>query len=541
VRETRCGRSLSRKKKWLIGIGVAATTGLLSLVVAAAVLGRWIEPYVREQAIAYLKNRFESDVELTQLRIHLPKTSALRLIWPRGRGTLARVEGEGIRLRHKGRRDVSPMFGVRRFHFDVELATLFDTRKVIPTVFLEGMEITIPPKGDRPKLGERITAGGNSDAQEGLLVKVVIIKEATLVILPKDRKKFPLSFGIQNLRLDLAGTGSVMRYDASLTIPKPSGAVHSVGSFGPWNAAEPGDTALCGDYTLKEADLGVFGGIAGILSSTGHFEGTLDTLHARGETYVPDFRLTGTGNAVPLTAEFEALVDGTNGNTTLQPVRATLGTTKFTTSGGVIKHEGEPRRSVSLDVSMYQGNLRDILRLAVKGNPFMEGQIFLETKIEVPPLSGKVREKLILDGRFEVRHGKFLRSATQDDIDSLSRRGQGQPNSEGIDEVVSGMRGRFKLENEVLRFRSLFFAVPGAKVDLKGTYDLHGDALDFHGTLKLQAKVSQTMTGWKRWALKPVDPFFAKEGAGSFFRIKVTGSSREPKFGLDRGRKTPSL
>ena len=169
----------------------------------------------------------------------------------------------------------------------------------------------------------------------------------------------------------------------------------------------------------------------------------------------------------------------------------------------------------------------------------MEGQIFLKTKIEIPPLMGKVREKLKLDGRFEVQHGKFLRFTTQDKIDSLSRRGQGKPNSEEIDEVVSGMKGTFTLENEVISFRSLSFSVSGAKVVLKGNYDLQRDALDFHGTLKLQATVSQTMTGWKRWALKPVNPFFAKEGAGTFLRIKVTGTSKAPKFGIDRSNKGP--
>jgi hypothetical protein len=43
------------------------------------------------------------------------------------------------------------------------------------------------------------------------------------------------------------------------------------------------------------------------------------------------------------------------------------------------------------------------------------------------------------------------------------------------------------------------------------------------------------MTGWKRWALKPVDPFFAKEGAGTFLRIAITGSAQQPKFGLAKG------
>jgi hypothetical protein len=77
--------------------------------------------------------------------------------------------------------------------------------------------------------------------------------------------------------------------------------------------------------------------------------------------------------------------------------------------------------------------------------------------------------------------------------------------------------------------------VPGASVNLAGTYDIDADNLDFRGALKLRAKVSQTMTGWKRWALKPVDPFFAKQGAGTFLRIAVTGSSSKPQFGRDRG------
>jgi hypothetical protein len=92
----------------------------------------------------------------------------------------------------------------------------------------------------------------------------------------------------------------------------------------------------------------------------------------------------------------------------------------------------------------------------------------------------------------------------------------------------------FKLENEVLTFYSLGFGIPGANVDLRGDYDMKADTVDFRGSLKLQAKVSQTMTGWKRWALKPVDPFFAKKGAGTFLRIKVDGSSDKPKFGLDK-------
>jgi hypothetical protein len=34
--------------------------------------------------------------------------------------------------------------------------------------------------------------------------------------------------------------------------------------------------------------------------------------------------------------------------------------------------------------------------------------------------------------------------------------------------------------------------------------------------------------------LKPADPFFAKNGAGTFVKIKIDGTAHQPKFGLDR-------
>jgi hypothetical protein len=145
-----------------------------------------------------------------------------------------------------------------------------------------------------------------------------------------------------------------------------------------------------------------------------------------------------------------------------------------------------------------------------------------------------VKQKLLLDGTFDLRDAKFLRSTIQDQIDQLSRRGQGQPKNQEIDEVVSKMEGSFHLENEVMTFRSLAFEVPGAAVSVAGDYNLANDSLDFHGALKLNAKLSQTMTGWKRWLLKPADPFFAKNGAGTFLKIKIVGDAHHPKFGLDR-------
>ncbi len=103
--------------------------------------------------------------------------------------------------------------------------------------------------------------------------------------------------------------------------------------------------------------------------------------------------------------------------------------------------------------------------------------------------------------------------------------------------MLSYIGGGFNLRDGEIRFSALTFQVPGAAVHLKGSYVLDSEQIDLHGVARLQAKLSQTMTGWKRIALKPVDPFFSKAGAGTLLPIKVTGTRENPEFGLDRGAK----
>src|SRR5262245_26148371 len=150
------------------------------------------------------------------------------------------------------------------------------------------MEINIPPKGERPDFGnDDLEQGGDTD----IILDEVQINDSVLSILPRDPRKTPLRFDLHRIRLDSAGRNVAMKYKASLTNAKPPGEIVSDGNLGPWAAEEPGDTPLDGNYVFNKADLGVFQGIAGILHSTGQFEGTLDSITAKGEATVPDFRL----------------------------------------------------------------------------------------------------------------------------------------------------------------------------------------------------------------------------------------------------------
>jgi len=529
---------MTRRKKWWLGIGIIAGISLVVLVFLASRMTHRLDPYIREQVVLYLQKRFDSEVEIQSIQISLPKASSLRMWLTQRRGAWATIRGGGIVLRYKGRRDIPAMFAMKSFRFDVDLAGIFDNPRRIRGVEIDGMVINVPPKGDRPAFNN----GPDEEqqhAQNSVLIEDVRIINSSLTILPKDPAKTALTFRLHQVDLFEAGNAVAMKYVAALTNAKPPGEIISKGSFGPWVADEPGDTPLDGSYNFDNADLGVFAGISGTLHSTGSFGGTLSALDVTGEASVPNFALKKSGNPVPLTTRFQVHVDGTNGDTILKPVIGTLGKTTFTTSGAVIKDYSANRRTIHLEVTMPKGDLRDLLRLAMKGSPFMEGQVELKTKIDIPPLTGKVREKLRLDGMFEVTGGKFFKSTIQDQIDSLSRRSQGQPQNLEIDEVVSHMGGRFLLENEVIRFTPVSFAVPGSGIDLTGSYDLDQEVLDFQGTLRMQAKVSETMTGWKHWVMKPLDPFFSKQGAGTLLNIKVEGTMQNPKFGLNRGQKSP--
>jgi hypothetical protein len=69
-----------------------------------------------------------------------------------------------------------------------------------------------------------------------------------------------------------------MEFEAELTNPVPRGEIHTSGRFGPWQREDPSLTPIAGTYAFEEADLGMFDGIEGTLSSTGPYEGVLERI-----------------------------------------------------------------------------------------------------------------------------------------------------------------------------------------------------------------------------------------------------------------------
>lgn len=532
---------MSRRRKWILWSSAVLAVVLLGLVAAGYYLSRKFEPFLREQTIAYLENRFQAKVELAELKVRMPLDSPLDLVFHTGKALKVRVNGGPLEIRLAGLPDAPPLLKMRRFRFAVDWDSLLEQKAVVSNVELEAFEVTVPPKQDRPKMKGSLQSNDASDdggSKMPVVIEDIVASGSTLTILPKTSTKDPLVFRIHQLRLTTVRAGSPMNYDAQLTNAKPPGLIHCVGTFGPWVADGPADTPLTGRYTFENADLGVFKGIAGTLASTGDFHGTLDEIVVDGETRVPDFRLTMSGNRVPLTTKYHAIVDGTNGDTRLEPVQAMLGATAMTVRGSVVRNAGTSGKTVDLRAVVPAGRLDNVMLLAMKGGkPMMRGGIKLNCRVLLPPGQGEIADRLRLQGSFQLVDALFTSPDVQNGLDSLSRRAQGQPGNDELQEIPSAMAGDFQMAGGQIEFPKLEFEVPGANVDLHGHYVFRDQTLDFHGTARMQARLSQMMKSkWKRLALKAVDPIFAKDGYGMVAKIKITGTRDKPSFGLDRGQ-----
>ncbi len=498
---------------------VPLAAGAVVLVgIGLSILGSRMGPILRDRIQQELKERYQSDIQIQDLTISL---------FPR-----ARVSGTNVVFREHGRTDVPPLVTMKRFEATAGFLGLIGKPTRVRVVRLEGLEIHVPPHRDHKE-------GGEKARPSPFVLEEVIADGTHLIIIPKTPRKEPKEFHISKLTLHSTGPNRAMTFRATLTNPKPPGSIESTGHFGPWNQDEAGDTPVSGKYTFRHADLSVFKGISGILSSDGSYKGALSRIEVDGHSETPDFRLKEAGNPVDLKTEFHAIVDGTDGDTYLQPVNAHFLHTEIVARGAVEGKPGVKGKTVSLDVDVQKARLEDLLLLSVSGStPPMSGDTSFQAKLIIPPGPVPVINKMELSGGFQINKARFTNSSAQGKVDTLSRRTQGIT-EEGIgDEVWSDLKGRFLMKNATASFSQLNFSVPGASISLTGSYGLDKDTLDFQGTAKTEAKVSEMTTGVKSFFLKALDPFFHKDGHGAVIPIRISGTRSDPKFGLSlKGKK----
>ena len=542
--------SFWRRNRWLTWFGTGLLLLLAALAVVVSIVLRRAEPFVRARIIQALQDRFHARVELDSFHMSLAHG-----MWAEGHGLRiwppAQVEGVNVPP-PQGPGD--PLISLDEFRFHAPLHYSRGKPIHISVVELKGLDIHLPPRSRFHHETEAAVPAVPPAPLISFGVDKIECTSAHFVLETSKPGKLPLDFAITHFRLtDNAGgaihAGSVMRFEAELTNPKPVGIIHSAGTIGPWEVADPGESPIQGDYTFDQADLSSFKGIAGILSSKGKYQGTLRDLVVDGETDTPDFRLTHFGNSLPLHTHFHAKVDATNGDTWLEPVDATLGHSHFTAQGQIVRVTapapagGKPigkGHDIALNINVGSARIEDFLHLASHTQTtLLTGAVTMKAALHIPPGPVPVHERLNLKGFFNLDQVHFTSTKIQDGITQLSLRGQGKPKevkSADPDAIRSNMQGDFQLAAGVVTLPLLTYTVPGATIQLKGSYAVEGGALAFDGTAKLDATVSQMVGGVFGALLKPADRYFKKDGAGTEIPIHISGTREDPAFGVDIGR-----
>jgi hypothetical protein len=488
-------------------------TAFRLVVVAAAlcvVLLLWVElwPFQQKPVVQNLEEASDSKLRLRAFR---------RTYFPFPGCVL-----EGLEFNH-GSNTSKPLITIEKLIIRGSYFGIFSRR--LTRITAENMYIFIPPFGSGATF---------HTTPSKITIDEIVANGAVLEFALRKPDKQPLRFEIHDALLRDVGWNGALSYWVKVRNPEPPGEITASGKFGVWNINDPGQTPVSGEYKVDHADLSVYHGIAGMLSSVGKFGGMLAHIDITGSTDTPDFEVQSGGHRVQLITEFSAYVDATHGDTFLKRVDANFLRTHIVAEGSIAQSHGGQSKTALIDLSVNSGRIEDLLRLFVKADrPPMSGSVTLQAKTEIPPGEHPFLEKVKLRGGFGVEAGSFSKPDTQESVNKLSAGAEGQKDASDPETVLTGLTGQVALQDGTATFSDLSFGVPGAVSRLHGTYNLITHKIDLHGRLRVDTKISNTTRGAKAILLKVMDPFFKKRPKGEVLPVRISGTYEHPSFGLD--------
>jgi hypothetical protein len=455
---------------------------------------------------------------------------------------------EGLVFHHEPG-EAKPLITIRKLTIQGSYVGLLSRR--VSRIIAEGMLVSIPPFDTHSKF---------HTTPSKITIAEIVANGSAVEFGSSDPGNKPLRFDIHEALLRDVGWKGPLTYHVNVHNPTPPGDVTAQGEFGLWNRTAAGETPISGDYKFEHADLSVYGGIAGKLSSTGKFGGKLAHIDISGTTDTPDFEVKSSGHAVRLTTQFSAYVDATRGDTFLKQVDANFWKTHVVAQGSIASSPGGKGKTALIDLRASNARIQDVLLLFVEANRApMSGSVTLQARAEIPPGPEGFLKKVKVRGRFGITGGVFSKPSTQEDVDKLSAGARGEKekdkdkNAKGDakdkdkddkdkdkdkdrpdpETVLTDLNGQLNLLGGTARFSDLSFGVPGATARLHGTYDLIDHKIDLRGQMQVDTQISNTSSGTKAFLLKVMEPFFKKKRKGEIVPIRIAGTYEHPTFGLD--------
>jgi hypothetical protein len=505
-------------RRWTLAGAVIVVAGVALATVLLAV--NW--PFSEAAIIKTLQDRFVRDVSIRKFRV---------TYFPPG------CVAEGIDFLHRKRKDLPPLITIETLTIRASYSGLLRIHKLINDVQVAGLHVRVPPKN--PDASHQVFPLTNSTSGKTLTIGEIKTDDAVLEFISNDATEQRFILRIDHLILDGVGESDPITFHARFKNTEPPGEIRTDGRFGPWNDDDPAGTPLSGSYSYEHANLGVFVGIAGTLSSRGKFGGALGHIDAQGDVDVPDFKVSGSSHAVRLASSFHAVIDGTKGNVGLTRVESHFGRTTIISQGGVEGHPGQAGKTVTLSVGVSQGRIEDLLRLFTKSaRPAETGEVRLQTKVELPPGPQAFLRRLRLDGDFGIGGGRFTAPGIQEPVNRLGESARGETKDQeelAAATVLSNLQGHFSASGGIATLSKISFTEPGTLAEIEGTYNLVNQSLDLRGVLHTSGKLADTTSGFKSVVLKALGPFVKKKSV-TVLPFLIKGTASDPSFALDLAR-----
>ncbi len=445
---------------------------------------------------------------------------------------------EGIRfLRHK-HPDLSPIITIDKVTIRASITGLLRSPKRLTSVDLVGMHMIVAPK--RPDEGPEHVSLNAGPAGKSIAISRITADGAVFEFMPRGGDGPPYVLKIDKLAMTDVGSGASTHYMAELTNSVPPGVIRSEGKFGPWNPDNIGATPVSGAYTYDKIQLSHFHSIYGEGRARGEFSGPLESIRTHGRVDVDGFGVEGSHHAVPLTVDYQATVNGTNGDVQLDPAVASFRHTRVDVRGWIAGARGAEHRNegktASFDLSIARGRVDDLLALFDSGQPDMSGPVALRGTFVWPPGPPTFLRKIRMDLTFGMDRSRFTSSNTQGSIDRLSESAQGEKKDEIKEDprtVLLDLRGVIHVRNGVAAISRARFHVTGADATAHGTYGLTDHRLDLKGTLDTSGHLSETTSGVKSLLVKAITPLFKKRENRRIVPFEITGAYGQTKVTVD--------
>jgi hypothetical protein len=434
-----------------------------------------------------------------------------------------------ITLRRNTAPNLPPVGSIRNLVVQSTWVDLLLLRKSVSVVDVKGLHVVIPPVGTRANR-EDFPPGSSADfSGPSTVVERLDIHDSILDIMRTNGSRY--SYPIRQLIIRNVHKGETVTYSVDMQNAKPAGHLRASGTFGPLTPKSLGATPLSGDFTFSPVNLHDFGGISGVLSAAGHFQGTLSAIETYATSDTPDFAV-GSGRPTAILGSVKCTVNGLNGDLVLNDVDVKIGATTVHAQGDIM---GRPKVT-DLDITVTHGRAQDILRPFFQDEVPIVGRALLRGHARLEPVINKAKflQRLEMDGTFEVPAERLTDKPLEQKLTDFSERAQRSKPSEGGPgrdaqtsdppaSVLSSIQGQVKIRYGIVSTHQLAFRVPGAAADLSGIYNLHDRSVHMLGNLQMDSDISHVTTGFKSLLLKPLIPFFKRKNAGAVIPIAITG------------------